>query len=367
MSTVNLYQYLELMVTKNASDLFFSTGAPVNIKLEGRSRPVGQVPLTPGEVKELAYSMLSDEQKKTFEKTMELNFALSVKDIGRFRVNLYRQRGEVAMVVRYIKSVIPSIEQLNLPLILENLICESRGLILVVGAAGSGKSTALASMVDHRNSTIAGHILCIEDPIEFIHSHKKSIVDQREVGLDTLSFSSALHNAMRESPDVILIGEIRDRETMQHAVSYAETGHLCIATLHANNANQALDRIINFFPDTAHHQLFVDLSLNLKAVVALRLVPGVGGKRLPAVEILLKSPYISDLIEQGDIDSLKDVMEKSSDMGMRTFDQALYELYERGAITREVALEHADSANNLMLKMRLTGEPGPGRDLELKP
>ncbi len=361
----NLFSYLDLMVKKNASDLFFSAEAPATIKIEGTSQAIGDTRLSPQQVKEMAYSMLSDEQKKTFEQEMELNFAVTVQKIGRFRFNLYRQRGEIAMVIRYIKNVIPTLDALNLPEKLKDLVLEKRGLVLVVGAAGSGKSTTLASMIDYRNTTTTGHILCIEDPMEFIHSHKKSVVDQREVGLDTLNFSTALRNAMREAPDVILIGEIRDQETMKHAVTYAETGHLCLATLHANNANQALDRIINFFPNDAHHQLFVDLSLNLRAVVGMRLIPGLDGKRVPAVELLLKSPYISDLIEKGDIDGLKDVMDHSTDVGMQTFDQALYKLYEDGKISKDVALNNADSANNLMLKMRLEGEINE-RDLELK-
>lgn len=354
--TDTMFKYLELMVQKNASDLFFSTGACPNIKIEGSCLPIGKEPFKPHQVKELAYSILTDEQKKTFERTMELNLAISVNAIGRFRINLYRQRGEVSMVTRYIKDEIPDLDSLNLPGTLKSLIGLNRGLILVVGAAGSGKSTTLASMIDHRNRNQSGHILCIEDPIEFLHAHKKSIVDQREVGLDTESFDAALRNAMREAPDVILIGEIRDRETMQHAIAYAETGHLCLATLHANNANQALNRIVNFFPDSAHKQLFADLSLDLKAVVALRLVPGVNQKRVPAVEVLMQTPYISELIEQGDVDTLKDAMSHGNDVGMITFDQSLFNLYKSGKITRQTALEFADSENNMMVNMRLSGE-----------
>ena len=299
-------------------------------------------------------SIINDDQKRTFEETLELNLAISVRDVGRFRVNVYRQRGEVAMVIRYIKSRIPSFEELHLPAVLKKLVMEPRGLILLVGATGSGKSTTLAAMIDYRNSNMTGHILTIEEPIEFIHQHKKSVVDQREIGIDTLSYTNALKNAMREAPDVILIGEIRDRETMQHAIAYAETGHLCISTLHANNANQTVDRIINFFPDSAHHQLLLDLSLNLRAVVSQRLVPGNNGKRVPAVEIMLKSPYISDLIEKGNIDTLKDAMEKSNDIGMQTFDQSLYELYRSGMVSVGDALANADSRNNLLLRFRLS-------------
>lgn len=346
--------YLKLMTEKNASDLFFSTGAPVNIKVEGITSPLGDQPLPPGMVKALAYSIINDDQKKTFEETLELNLAISVHDVGRFRVNVYRQRGDVAMVIRYIKSRIPSIEELHLPATLKKLVMEPRGLVLLVGATGSGKSTTLAAMIDYRNSNMTGHILTIEEPIEFIHRHEKSIVDQREIGLDTLSYANALKNAMREAPDVILIGEIRDRETMQHAMAYAETGHLCLSTLHANNANQTVDRIINFFPDSAHHQLFLDLSLNLRAVISQRLVSGIDGKRVPAVEIMLKSPYISELIEKGDIDTIKEAMEKSPDIGMQTFDQSLYELYRAGKISTEEALANADSRTNLLLKIRLS-------------
>lgn len=350
---MDIAAYLKLMTERNASDLFFSTGAPVNIKIEGVTSPLGDQPLPPGMVKNLAYNIISDHHKKVFEETLELNFAISVHDIGRFRVNIYRQRGDVAMVIRYIRSRIPSIEELHLPAILKSLVMEPRGLILVVGATGSGKSTTLAAMIDYRNNNRTGHILTIEEPIEFIHRHKKSIVDQREVGIDTLSYSNALKNAMREAPDVILIGEIRDRETMQHAIAYAETGHLCLSTLHADNANQTLDRIVNFFPDSAHRQLFLDLSLNLRAVISQRLVYGIDGKRLPAVDIMLKSPYISELIEKGDIDTIKEAMEKSADIGMQTFDQSLYELYRAGKISTDEALANADSRNNLLLKIRL--------------
>jgi twitching motility protein PilU len=353
---MDIVPYLKLMAEKGASDLFFSTGAPVNIKIEGVSSPLGSQKLQPGMVQKLAYGIINDEKKKIFEETLELNFAIAAHDVGRFRINLFRQRGEVAMVIRYIQSHIPSMETLHLPTILRDLVMEPRGLVLLVGATGSGKSTTLASMIDHRNTHTTGHILTIEEPIEYVHQHKKSIVDQREIGLDTLSYSNALKNAMREAPDVILIGEIRDQETMQHAMAYAETGHLCLSTLHANNANQTLDRIINFFPESAHHQLLLDLALNLRAVVSQRLIPGVDGKRIAAVEIMLKSPYISELIEKGDIDSIKDAIEKGTGEGMQTFDQSLYELYTQGKITQEEALANADSHNNLSLKMRLAGD-----------
>jgi len=351
---MELIPYLKLMVQKNGSDLFFSTGAPPNLKAEGRTMPIGDTPMGHGAVRKLAYSIMSDDQISEFEGTMECNLAVSMKGLGRFRVNVFRQRGDVSMVIRYIKGDIPSIEDLNLPPILKELIMMPRGLILVVGSTGSGKSTSLASMIDHRNSHATGHILTIEDPVEFLHTHKKSVVDQREVGLDTLSYEIALKNAMREAPDVILIGEIRDRETMQHAIAYAETGHLCLSTLHANNANQALDRIVNFFPDSAHHQLFMDLSLNLKAVISQRLVKSKDGKRAPAVEVMLLTTFVAELIQKGDVHAVKEAMEQGTERGMQTFDQALYKLYKDGKITLEEALANADSRNNLSLKIRLS-------------
>ena len=351
---MDIVPYLKLMVQKSASDIFFSTGAPVNIKTEGDTMPVGDKPMQPGQVRKLAYSVMSDAQIKEFEATFECNLAISISGLGRFRVNVFRQRGDAAMVIRYIKGDIPEIERLNLPPILKELIMEQRGLILVVGSTGSGKSTSLASMIEHRNRTRTGHILTIEDPIEYIYSHKKSVVDQREVGLDTLSYEAALKNAMREAPDVILIGEIRDASTMQHAIAYAETGHLCLSTLHANNSNQALDRIINFFPDTAHRQLYTDLSLNLKAVISQRLVLGMNGQRVPAVEMMLLTPFVSELIQKGDVHSLKEAMEQGNEHGMQTFDQSLYQLYKSDKISLEEALKHSDSRNNLSLKIRLS-------------
>lgn len=360
---MDIVPYLRLMVQKNASDLFFSTGAPPNLKAEGHTMPIGDTRMAPGQVRKLAYAIMTDDQIKEFESTMEGNLAISISGLGRFRVNVFRQRGDAAMVIRYIKGDIPSPEELNLPPILKDLIMEPRGLILVVGSTGSGKSTSLASMIDHRNQNVTGHILTIEDPVEFLHTHKKSVVDQREVGLDTASYEVALKNAMREAPDVILIGEIRDRETMKHAIAYAETGHLCISTLHANNANQALDRIVNFFPDTAHKQLFMDLSLNLKSVVSQRLVKGINGKRMPAVEIMLLTTFVAELIQKGDVHSIKEAMEQGGQRGMQTFDMALYDLYKEGRIELEEALRNADSRNNLSLKIRLSesgdvGAPG---------
>jgi twitching motility protein PilU len=351
---MELEAILRIMVKHEASDLFFSAGAPVGIKVGGTTRHLGDHRLTSNEVRQLAYSILNDKQISAFETDMELNLAIALEGLGRFRVNLYRQRGSVSMVIRYIKNRIPTIEELNLPETLKELILEPRGLILVVGATGSGKSTTLASMIDYRNTNKTGHILTIEEPIEFLHQHKKSIVDQRELGLDTLSYENALKNAMREAPDVILIGEIRDVETMRHAIAYADTGHLCLSTLHSNNANQTMDRIINFFPDSAHHQLFVDLSEHLLAIVSQRLVPSTDGKRVPAVEILKRTPYVADLILKRDISGLKQAMKDGSQSGMQTFDQALMALYAEGRITEQEALAHADSRNDLSLMMRMT-------------
>ncbi|MEX2130905.1 MAG: PilT/PilU family type 4a pilus ATPase [Pseudohongiellaceae bacterium] len=359
---MDIVPYLKLMAEKEASDLFFSVGAPVSIKINGLTQPLNQEPLSDGEVEKLVHAITTEAQRSSFAETLELNFSHALEGVGRYRVNVYRQRGDVAMVVRYIKTRIPTIAELQMPPILADLVMEPRGLVLVVGATGSGKSTTLASMIDHRNIHQSGHILTIEDPIEFMHSHKKSVVDQREVGLDTLSYASALKNAMREAPDVILIGEIRDRETMQHAIAYAETGHLCLSTLHANNANQAIDRIINFFPDTAHHQLRVDLSMNLRAVISQRLVKGIDNKLVPAVEIMLRTPYISDLIERGEIDLLKDSIAKGRDGGMQTFDQSLFDLWKSGKISAEQTLANADSRNNLSVQMRLAKGAGAGKD-----
>ncbi len=351
---MELFQLLKSMVDHNASDLFLSVGAPPNLKIEGATRPLKLPPLGPGEVTALAHSAMNERQMKQFEETLECNLSISAEGIGRFRINIYRQRNEVAMVVRYLKSRIPSFADLGLPRLLEELVMTKRGLVLIVGAAGSGKSTTLASMVEYRNTHETGHILTIEDPIEFIYEHKKSIVDQREVGVDTLSFAEALRNAMREAPDVIVVGEIRDRDTMQHAIAYAETGHLCLSTLHSNNANQALERVINFFPQDAHRQLLMDLSLNLKAVISQRLVAGLAQKLVPAIEILLNTPYIADLMQKGRPDEIKAVMAKSVELGMRTFDQSLYDLYLDHRISYEEAMHNADSRTDLALRIRLS-------------
>jgi twitching motility protein PilU len=365
-----LQELLAEMPKRGASDLFLSVGAPPNIKVEGVTQALGEVPLSSADLNAAAQSLMTEAQMAEFERRREMNLGLPLPGAGRVRINIYRQRGELAIAVRHLTDRIPSLESLNLPPILSELIMLPRGLVLVVGAAGSGKSTTLAAMIDHRNAHQTGHILTIEDPIEYVHSHRKSVVDQREVGLDTESFGTALHNALREAPDVIMIGEIRDQETMQHAISYAETGHLCISTLHSNNANQALDRVLNFFPPDARPQLLMDLSLNLKAVISQRLLPGSDGRRIPAVEILLQTPFVSDLILKGEIDALKDAMKNGVDRGMQTFDESLHRLYRAGRISLENALAYADSKTDLGLRIRLGGPPElspEGASLQIEP
>lgn len=349
-------QYLTVLAKKGGSDLFLSTGAPPCAKFNGRLSLIEKEPLVAGECKAIAYAVMDEEQQKQFEHELEMNLAYSIPGIGRFRVNIFRQRNEVSIVARNIVTIIPSAESLGLPSILKETIMEKRGLVLFVGATGSGKSTSLAALIDYRNSNSGGHIITIEDPVEFVHKHKKSIINQREVGVDTRSFHAALKNTLRQAPDVILIGEIRDRETMEHALAFAETGHLCISTLHANNANQALDRVINFFPEERRPQLLMDLSLNLKAFVSQRLIPTVDGKRAAAIEILLGSPTIKELILRGDIDGIKEAMRKSENMGMQTFDTALFRLYDDGKITLDEAIKNADSANDLRLRVKLRKE-----------
>ena len=349
----DLGHYLQLMVAHGASDLFLSSGAAAALKVQGVVRRLPEAALDAARTQRLAYSVMRESQIREFEQTLECDLAISLPGLGRFRVNVFRQRGDVAVVVRHINAKIPSLDQLKLPPVLKKLALLKRGLVLVVGAAGSGKSTTLAAMLDHRNHNSAGHILTVEDPMEFEHAHGTCIVDQREVGLDTRSFHEALRHAMREAPDVIMIGEIRDRETMQHAMAYAETGHLCVSTLHANNANQAIQRVLNFFPETAHRQVLMDLSLNLKGVVGQRLIRGAHDRLVPATEVMLLSPYISELIQKGQTDEIKDVIAKSSEQGMCTFDQSLYALYEAGELTAEQALEFADSRTDLSLRIRL--------------
>jgi twitching motility protein PilU len=341
------------MVEKDASDLYLSSGAPVSAKIDGTLQPLEDGVLTPEQVKDVAWSVMNDEQITEFEHKPEMNLAISEEGIGRFRVNIFRQRNSVSMVIRNIKTEIPDWQLLGLPGVLTDVIMEKRGLVLFVGATGSGKSTSLASLIDYRNSNSAGHIITIEDPVEFVHSHKKSIVNQREVGVDTDSYEDALKNTLRQAPDVILIGEIRDQETMEHALAFAETGHLAISTLHANNANQALDRIINFFPEERRNQLLLDLSLNLRAFVSQRLIKTVDGKRAAAVEILLGTPLVQDMIRRGDVHEIKEVMQKSESLGMQTFDRALYKLVENGRISADEALKNADSPNNLRLSLSL--------------
>ncbi len=344
---MDLNPLFKLMADKKASDIFFSAGAPVYIKIEGQLHPVNRQIFDAKLVKQAAYGIMTQEQINKFEAEKELNFGFGVQDLGRFRVNVFRQRGSVAMVIRHNKSEIPGFDSLGLPPVLKDLALEKRGLVLVVGSTGSGKSTTLASMLDYRNSNQCGHILTVEDPIEFVHSHKKSLVNQREVGADTDSFSNALKNAMREAPDVLMIGEILDAEAMQQALIYTQTGHLCVGTLHANNSYHALMRILGFFPIENRQHMLHDLSVSLRAVISQRLVRGKDGKRVAAVEVLLNSLYISELIQKQEIDAIKEAMEKSMSDGSETFEQALFHLYQSGKITIDEALQHADSRSNL--------------------
>ena len=350
---MDLMPYLALMAQKQASDLFMSVGAPPCIKIDGVTSAIAPDRLSTAEVSAMALSVMNDRQQRDFAADWEMNLALGIEGVGRFRINLYRQRGEPALAVRYITDRIPTIEELHLPARLKDIVMMQRGLVLLVGATGTGKSTTLAAMIDHRNAGVTGHILCVEDPIEYVHAHRMSVVDQREIGFDTKSYEQALKNALRQAPDVILIGEVRDRETMQAAIAYADTGHLCLATLHASNANQALDRIINLFPESARLQLLIDLSLNLKAVIGQRLLKGAQSKRIPAVEIMLLTPYIADLIAKGDVSTVRDAMKAGREIGMQTFDQALFDLYVRGEIALDEALAHADSKTDLGLRIRL--------------
>ncbi len=349
----DIHALMKLMADKGASDLFLSCGAAPHIKVDGITHPVKSPPLLPGETRQMAYAIMTDRQKADFEETLEANLSFSKTGLGRFRINVYLQRGEVSLVARLIKSEIPPMEDLRLPAACKDLVMLKRGLVLAVGAAGSGKSTTLAAMISYRSENADGHILTVEDPIEFLFPHKRSIIDQREVGIDTRSFANALRNAMREAPDVIMIGEIRDQETARHAIAYAETGHLCLATMHANNANQALERILNFFPEDAHPQILMDLSMNLKGVISQRLIPARDGSRALATELMLLSPHIGDLIQKGRVDEIRTAIATGESMGMHTFDQTLFKLYTDQVITLENALQNADSHTDLSLRIRL--------------
>ena len=346
------------MLERDASDLYLTAESPPMLRIEGTTHPVNDQSLTTNELSELADSVMDDRQKKEFAENLEMNLALASTDQGRFRVNIFRQKGGVAIVIRQIRVEILTLDQLGLPSTLKDVAMTRKGLVLVVGGTGSGKSTTLAAMIDHRNSTSGGHIISVEDPIEFVHRHKKSIVSQREVGLDTHSFPGALKNAMRQAPDVILIGEIRDTETMEAAITFADTGHLCLGTLHSTNANQCFERILNFFPEARHDQVLMQLSLNLRCIVSQRLVPSENGKRIAALEVLVDTPRIMDLIRNGEVDVLKEAMELGIYEGCQTFDHALLLLYKEGKIDFEQALAHADSTNNLRLKIKMEGLKG---------
>ena len=351
---MDIYPLLTSMVEKGASDLFITAGVPPSIKLNGKVVPISNTPLSPEATREAVLSIMNEDQRKEFVKTKELNFAVSARGVGRFRASAFYQRNLAGIVIRRIETHIPQIDDLGLPDIVKDLSMTKRGLVVFVGATGTGKSTSLASMIGHRNQNSRGHIICVEDPIEFIHQHDGCIITQREVGIDTESFEVALKNMLRQAPDVIMIGEIRTREAMEQAITFSETGHLCLCTLHANNANQALDRILHFFPAERHPQLWMDLSLNLRGMIAQQLVPTPDGKsRRAVVEVLLNTPLAADLIRKGEVRKLKELMKRSSEQGMQTFDQALYVLYTRGEITYEDAIAHADSANDLRLMIKL--------------
>lgn len=350
--------YLRILAKNDGSDLYLSTGAPPCAKFQGVLKPLAKEPMKNGQIAEIANGLMDAEQREKFEQSLEMNLALSIPGAGRFRINIFRQRNEVSIVARNINVDIPKFEDLRLPPVLKEIVEAKRGLILFVGGTGSGKSTSLAALIDHRNASSGGHIITIEDPIEYVHKHKKCIVNQREVGVDTRSFHDALINTLRQAPDVILIGEIRDRETMEHALAFAETGHLAISTLHANNANQALERIVNLFPEERRAQLLLGLGQNLRAFVSQRLIPTVEGKRCAAVEVLLGTKTIEEIIIRGEFESIKEIMEKSENLGMQTFDTALFHLYKEGRISKEEALKNADSANNLRLRIKLDEKGG---------
>ena len=359
-----MHDLLRLMVQKNGSDLFITAGAVPSMKVDGAMTPLSNQSLSPQHTQVLVGSIMNDKQRAEFDETQECNFAISLPGVSRFRVNAFTQRGSVGIVLRVIRSEIPKLEDLNLPSVLKDISMTKRGLVIFVGATGSGKSTSLAAMVGYRNENSHGHIITIEDPIEFVHNHKNCIVTQREVGVDTDNYEIALKNTLRQAPDVILIGEIRDRETMDHAIAFAETGHLCLSTLHANSTNQALDRIINFFPEDRRQQLLMDLSLNLKSLISQRLIPTASGDgRIAAIEIMINSPLMSDLIFKGQVHDIKELVAKSNELGMQTFDQALFDLYENGQIKYEDALRNADSVNDLRLRIKLEGKESKDSDL----
>ncbi len=355
---MEIQELLKVMVDKDASDLYLTVESPPMIRINGVTQPYGDEKLTNEQIETLAKGIMWEKQRRDFEQTMEMNLALFYPELGRFRVNLFRQRANIGLVIRQIKVDIWPLDKLGFPSIIKEITMTKRGLVLVVGATGSGKSTSLAAMIDHRNTNESGHIISVEDPIEFVHKHKKSIVTQREIGFDTFSYANALKNAMRQAPDVILIGEIRDTETMEAAITFSETGHLCLGTLHSNNANQAIERILNFFPVERHPQIHLQLSLNLRAIVSQRLIPSTEGGRVVALEILLDTPRVKDLIKRGDIDILKEAMEQGVQEGCQTFDHAIFTLYQEGKISLEQALINADSANNLRLKIKMEGLKG---------
>ena len=350
--------YLKILAEKDGSDLYLSTGAPPCAKFQGTLKPLTQNPYKPGDIENIANQIMDEEQQKEFTHELEMNLAISLAGIGRFRINIFKQRNEISIVARNIKTEIPKFDDLRLPPILKEVIMTKRGLVLFVGGTGSGKSTSLAALIDHRNTTSGGHIITIEDPVEFVHKHKKCVVNQREVGVDTRSFEHALKNTLRQAPDVILIGEIRDRKTMEHALEFAETGHLAISTLHANNANQALERIINLFPEERRPQLLLGLGQNIRAIVSQRLIPTVDGKRCAAVEVLLGTKTIEELILKARLEDIKEIMEKSENIGMQTFDAALFKLYKDKRISLDEALSNADSPNNLRLRIKLSEGKG---------
>ena len=362
--TTDVRLLLKEMVDRGGSDLYVTAESPAVVRIEGTNHVLPGEPLTPTEVEALANSLMTERQRAAFEEQMEMNVGITSSRLGRFRVNVFRQRGSVGIVVRQIKTKIPTIDELGLPSILKEIGLTKRGLVLVTGATGSGKSTTLAAMIDHRNATTPGHIITVEDPIEFIHEHKRCLITQREIGFDTHSYENALKNTLRQAPDVILIGEVRDRETMEAAITFADTGHLCLATLHSNNANQAIERIMNFFPIERHAEIYLQLSMNLRAIVSQRLVPGVDGKRVAALEILIDTPYVRDLIKKGEVDTIKEAMERSTLEGGQTFDQALFQLYKQGRINAEQALANADSANNLRIQMKNLDLRGADRHIE---